>query len=177
VLVYRLDRFFRNTRHLLNAFEKLKQHGIAFQSATESFNTNEISGRLLLTFLGGIAEAERETIRERTQSGKLKSAREGKWVTGVPPYGYRLDKETKKLFSVPEQAKIVKKLFRWAVDEKLPLREIERRMNNLKVPPPYNTKYKKKQTLNYWHKRTIGRILTNEVYTGEFYFRKYKRPF
>src|SRR3989344_3092734 len=177
VLVYRLDRFFRNTRHLLNAFEILKASNISFQSATESFNTNEISGRLLLRLLASIAEAERETTRERTMSGKIKAAREGKFVCGVPTYGYFIEKPSRRLAVIPEQAKIVKKLFSWVVDEKLPLREVEKRMNQMKVPPPYNAKYKKRQTLNYWHRRTIGRILTNETYTGTFYYRKYKRPF
>lgn len=177
VLVYRLDRFFRSTRHLLNAFEILKASDVSFQSATESFNTNEISGRLLLRLLASIAEAERETTRERTMSGKIKAAKEGKFVVGVPTYGYFVEKTTKKLVVIPEQAKIVKKLFNWVVIEKLPLREIEKRMNQLKLPPPYNAKYKKRQTLSYWHRRTIGRILTNETYTGTFYYRKYKRPF
>ena len=177
VLVYRLDRFFRSTRHLLNAFEVLKASGVSFQSATESFNTNEISGRLLLRLLASIAEAERETTRERTMSGKIKAAREGKFVCGVPTYGYFIDNPSRRLAVIPEQAKIVKKLFSWVVDEKLPLREVEKRMNQMKVPPPYNAKYKKRQTLNYWHRRTIGRILTNETYTGKFYYRKYKRPF
>ena len=177
VVVYRLDRFFRNTRHLLNAFEVLKSYDVSFQSATESFNTNEISGRLLLRLLASIAEAERETTRERTMSGKLKAAREGKFVTGVAPYGYRIDKQTKKLILVPEQAEVVKKIFSLVIDERLSLREVEDRVNKLGLPPPYNAKYKKRKTLNYWHKRTIGRILTNEVYTGTFYYRKYKRPF
>ena len=177
VVVYRIDRFFRNTRHLLNSLEILKSYNIPFQSATESFNTNEVAGRLLLKVLASVADAERETTRERTMSGKLKAATQGKFVTGVPPYGYNVDKPTKKLIVVPEQAKIIKKIFRWVVDEKLPLREIEKRMNQMKVPPPYNTRYKKKQTLNYWHRRTIGRLLTNETFTGTFYYRKYQRPF
>ena len=176
VLVYRLDRFFRNTRRLLEALDILRSHNITFQSATESFNTNDPTGRLLITLLGGIAESERETIRERTMSGKLRAAKEGRWVTGVAPYGYRVD-ENKKLYVIPEEAKIVKKLFQWAVDEKMPLRLIERKMNQMKKPPPYTTKYAKKKTLGYWHCRTIGRILTNEIYTGNFYYRKYKRPF
>lgn len=176
VIVYRLDRFFRNTRRLLEALDILRAHNIAFQSATESFNTNEATGRLLITLLGGIAESERETIRERTMSGKLRAAREGKWVVGVPPYGYRVD-ENKKLYVIPAEAKIIRKLFQWAAVEKMPLREIEQKMNQLKVPPPYLTKYARKKTLGYWHRRTIGRLLTNEIFTGICYYRKYKRPF
>jgi len=78
---------------------------------------------------------------------------------------------------VPEEVKIVQKLFKWLIDERLSLNELERRMNQMKIPTPYFTKVKKRTTNNYWYKRTIGRILTNEVYTGVFYYRKYKRPF
>jgi site-specific DNA recombinase len=162
---------------MLNAFAQLATYGVTFQSASESFNTGEISGRLLVTFLAGIAQAERETTRERTMSGKIKAAREGKFVCGVPTYGYYIDKVTRRLVPIPEQAKIIRKLFSWVVDSKLPLKEVERRMNQLKIPAPYNAKYKKKVTLNYWHKRSITRILCNETYTGTFYYRKYKRPF
>jgi site-specific DNA recombinase len=176
VLVYRLDRFFRNTRKLLDAFEKLKVNDVALQSATESFNTKEISGRLLVTFLAGIAEAERDTIKERTTRGKLMAAKSGKWVTGVPPYGYKLIKKTKKLEIIPEEAKIVKQLYQWIVYEKLPLRELERRMNEMKIPTPFRTRTTRAVN-DYWYKKTIARILTNPTYTGNSPYRKYLRPF
>lgn len=65
VVVYKLDRFARNTRMFLKLFEELKQLDIGFQSATEAFNTSETSGRLLMQILASVAEAERETMCQR----------------------------------------------------------------------------------------------------------------
>src|SRR3989344_4262721 len=177
VVVYKTDRLARNLRILVNAIHDLEKIGIAFRSVTEPFDTSTSFGRANLNLFGTFAEFEKEMIRERTMNGKLKAAKTGKWVTGIPPYGYKVDKKTKKLVLIPEQAKVVQQIFKWLVDEKLPLREIERRMNQMKIPPPYSTKIKVRQTHNYWYRRTIGRIAVNQVYTGHFIYRKYKRPF
>ena len=177
LLVYKIDRLARSLMVFMDIIERLNGFGIAFRSVTEPIDSSSSSGQLMIQMLAMFAEFERKMIRERTMSGKLQAALEGKFVCGVPTFGYKIDKATKKLVIIPEQAKIVRKLFGWVVDEKMPLREVEKRMNQMKVPPPYNARYKKRQTLNYWHRRTIGRILTNETYTGTFYYRKYKRPF
>ena len=95
VVVYRLDRLFRNQRKLLNALAKFVSFGVSFQSSTEAFDTDTPSGRLMLQILGSFAEHERETIRDRMMSGKIRAARENKWVTGVAPFGYRVDKKKK----------------------------------------------------------------------------------
>ena len=63
VLVYRLDRFFRKTRLLLEAMERLSSHKVGFRSITESFDTTNITGRFMTTLLGAIAEMERDTIK------------------------------------------------------------------------------------------------------------------
>jgi len=176
VVVYKTDRLARNLRILVNAIHDLENLGVIFRSVTEPFDTSTSFGRANLNLFGTFAEFEKEMIRERTMNGKLKAAKSGKWVTGIPPYGFKVDKVTKKLILVPEEVKIVKKLFKWITEERLSLNELERRMNQMKIPTPYSTKTKKK-TNNYWYKRTIGRILTNEIYTGQYYYRKYKRPF
>lgn len=182
LIVYKLDRLFRNQRKLLNALEKLVAYGVAFQSSTESFDTETPSGRLMLQILGSFAEHERETIRDRMMAGKLKAASDGKWVTGVPPYGYRVDKKTKTLVLHPEEAEVVKQFYEWLVYEKCSLREITRRAIELDLPTPAHKsvngkKIKGEARSGKWYKRTINRILVNEVYTGTFYYNKYKRPF
>lgn len=177
VVVYKTDRLARNLRILVNAIHDLEKIGIAFRSVTEPFDTSTSFGRANLNLFGTFAEFEKEMIRERTMNGKLKAAKAGRWATGIPPYGYKVDKKTRKLVLIPEEAKVVQQIYKWLVDEKLPLREIERRMNKLKIPPPYSTKIKVRTTYNYWYARTIGRIATNLVYTGHFVYRKYRRPF
>lgn len=177
VIVYRLDRFFRSTRKLLDAVEKLLELGIEFKSCTESFDTSTPNGRFVLQMLGSLAELEREVIRERMSGGREQAARDNKWVTGVPPYGYRVDKKTKQLHIIPEEAKVVKDFYHWLVYERCSLTEITKRANGLGLPAPKHNTQKKRKTFNYWWKRSINRVLLNEVYTGDFYYRKYARPF
>lgn len=177
VLVYKLDRFFRKLRLLLEAVEILGTYDVGFRSITELFDTTNSSGKFMTSMFGAVAEMERDTIRERTMSGKTSAAKAGKWTTGVPPYGYRVNKETKKLAIFEEEADVVKKMFELLVYEKLPLREIGRYMKNSGIKSPKHTTIKTRNTHNVWHRRTIGRILTNETYTGRAFFRKYKRPF
>lgn len=177
VVVYKTDRLARNLRILVNAIHDLERLGVAFRSVTEPFDTTTSFGRANLNLFGTFAEFEKEMIRERTMSGKLKAMKTGKWVTGIPPYGYDVEEKTRKLVLNEKEAKYVKQMYEWLVNEKLSLAEIERRMNQKKVPSPYSTKITKRETYKNWYKRTIGRILTNEVYTGTFNYRKYKRPF
>lgn len=177
VLVYRLDRFFRNLKHVINAVEQLTEHKVAFRSATEPFETETINGELMFHLIASFAHHERKLIAERMGKGRERAAKEGRWVTGVPPYGYKVDKTTRTLVEVPEEAEVVRKFYHWLVYEKCSLTEITKRANELNMPAPKHKTIKKRKTHNFWWKRTINRVLVNEVYTGEFYYRKYKRPF
>lgn len=176
VIVYKTDRLARDLRILLNTLEELTSIGVDFRSVTEPFDTTTVYGKSMLQTMGMFAELEKGLIRERTCNGRETAAREGKYVYGLPPFGFRKDKKTEGLEPISTEIRMVKQLFKWLVDDKLSLREIQRRVNNnSKLPAPKYRIYKKKHTLNYWHKRTINRILTNEIYTGFSYARKYKR--
>lgn len=178
LIVYRLDRLFRNQRKLLNALQRLMDYGVGFQSSTEAFDTETPSGRLMLQILGSFAEHERETIRDRMMAGKTRAAKDGKWVTGVPPYGYRVDEKTQTLIIEKEEEVVVQKFYEWLVYEKCSLREITKRAIEQNLPTPKHKNARGKNRVGgRWYKRTINRILVNEVYTGQFYYNKYKRPF
>jgi site-specific DNA recombinase len=183
IIVYKLDRFFRNQRKALNALHELVELEVDFKSVVESeIDTSNATGRLMLQIMNAFTEHERETIRDRMMDGKLKAAANGKWVTGVPPYGYRVDKKTKTLTLHKEEAEVIKQFYEWLVYEKCSLREITRRAIEQNLPTPahksVNGKKIKDEVRNgKWYKRTIGRFLVNEVYTGKFYYNKYKRPF
>src|SRR5215510_3820292 len=66
VIVYKLDRLARSTLDLLETIRTLDQKGIAFKSLSEAWaDTTTPHGRLMITIFGGLAEFERELIRER----------------------------------------------------------------------------------------------------------------
>lgn len=71
VIVWRLDRLARSTRDLLEIAETLNGLGAGLRSLSEPWaDTTSPAGRMVLTVFGGIAEFERELIRERTSNGR-----------------------------------------------------------------------------------------------------------
>ena len=77
VVVWRLDRFGRNLRHLINTIEELAAAGVAFVSMGESIDTSSPTGRLMLGILASFADFERERIKERIQAGLQRARRQG----------------------------------------------------------------------------------------------------
>ncbi len=71
VIVWKLDRLARSTRDLLNTMETLNEAGTKFQSISEPWaNTTTHAGKMIMTVFAGIAEFERDLIRERTGAGR-----------------------------------------------------------------------------------------------------------
>jgi len=71
VLVYKIDRFSRNLKDLLNLVDELSFYGIGFKSATEPFDTTTSAGKLMFQQLGSFAEFERNRIAERVFPGMM----------------------------------------------------------------------------------------------------------
>jgi DNA invertase Pin-like site-specific DNA recombinase len=78
VTVTKLDRLGRSTRELLELIDRIGKAGAAFRSLGDPlWDTSNAQGRLLSTLLAGIAEFERELIRERTGEGRRRAMAAG----------------------------------------------------------------------------------------------------
>jgi len=78
LLVTRLDRLARSTRGLLNILDAVAKAGAGFRSLRDAWaDTTTPHDRLMLTVLGGLAEFERELIRERTGEGRARAKARG----------------------------------------------------------------------------------------------------
>ena len=69
IYVHDFTRLARSTKDLLDIVEYLKSKGIHLVSNKESIDTSTPTGKLMLTFLAGIAEFERENLLERQREG------------------------------------------------------------------------------------------------------------
>ena len=78
VTVTKLDRLGRSTRELLDLIDRIGKAGASFRSLGDPlWDTSSAQGRLLSTLLAGIAEFERELIRERTGEGRKRAMAAG----------------------------------------------------------------------------------------------------
>jgi DNA invertase Pin-like site-specific DNA recombinase len=85
VVVTRLDRLARSTSNLLEIAEAIRAKEAGLLSLAEPWaDTTSPAGRMVLTVFAGIAEFERELIRQRTEEGRQAAKKRG--VTfGRPP--------------------------------------------------------------------------------------------
>lgn len=78
VLVWKLDRFARSLRHLVNALAEFEARGIAFVSLRDNLDLSTPAGRLMFQVIGAMGEFERSLIQERVRAGLRNAVRKGK---------------------------------------------------------------------------------------------------
>jgi DNA invertase Pin-like site-specific DNA recombinase len=74
ILCWKVDRFGRSLKHLVNSIADLDSYGVAFVSLRDNLDLSTPSGRLMMQIIGAMAEFERSLIQERVISG-LRNAR------------------------------------------------------------------------------------------------------
>lgn len=83
VVVVKLDRISRSTKHLIELSETFDQMGVNFVSLGDSIDTTTPMGRFFFRVMASIAELERDMIVERTKDG-LEAARARGHAGGRP---------------------------------------------------------------------------------------------
>jgi DNA invertase Pin-like site-specific DNA recombinase len=83
VLCWKIDRFGRSLKHLVNALADLDAVSVAFVSLRDNLDLSTPSGRLMFQIIGAMAEFERALIQERVKAG-LRNARQKGKTLGRP---------------------------------------------------------------------------------------------
>jgi len=78
VLCWKIDRFGRSLKHLVNALADLNSYGVAFVSLHDNLDLSTPSGRLMFQIIGAMAEFERSLIQERVKAGLRNAKLKGK---------------------------------------------------------------------------------------------------
>jgi len=118
VIVYKVDRLSRSLLDFSQLLEFFDQNNVTFVSTTQHFNTRTSMGRLTLNILSSFSQFEREIISERTRDKMGAAKKKGKWIGGKPPLGYDLDKVNHKLVINPQEARIVKEIFKLYLEKR-----------------------------------------------------------
>ena len=160
VLVFwKLDRFARSLRDVVNVESFLDSHNVALHSVTEQLDTTTPFGRFSFRNLASAAQYEREIISERVQLCVQARAEQHQWVGRKIPIGYDKD-ESGRLSINRIEAKIVRRIFTLYI-KKRSMPDVADLLNNDGVVIP-NKKDKK------WRVWDIKRILDNPIYIGSF---------
>ncbi|MGQ9573553.1 MAG: recombinase family protein [Dehalococcoidia bacterium] len=78
ILIWKLDRWARSSRELLDDIDMLVSRGLHLIVMTQPIDTTSAVGRLQLQILAAFAEFERSLISERTRAGLARARARGK---------------------------------------------------------------------------------------------------
>lgn len=84
VIVWKLDRLGRHTRHLLELLDDFKERGIKFRSLRDGIATDpesDLGGAMaqaMITIISAFAQLERDQLSERTKAGMAVAASHGR---------------------------------------------------------------------------------------------------
>jgi site-specific DNA recombinase len=169
VLVYKVDRFGRDTLSGLQAVEKIRKYNVEIVSLTEPFDLNTPVGRYQFINYLNMAELERNNILDRMFLGATRAAKQGRWLGGIVPYGYYVDK--KHFLQINEyEANVVRKIYDMYVNDRMTVLDITVYLNSVNIPCNYAARGTGKRNAgekkSLWSPTTVQRILTSTTYMG-----------
>lgn len=95
VVVTSLDRMSRNASDAIRVTDELDRLGVALVVIREQIDLSTPTGRMMRTMLAGVAQMERDLIRERSIAGQRAKSARGQWPGGQPGFGWTLEGQGK----------------------------------------------------------------------------------
>ncbi|MFT8889933.1 MAG: recombinase family protein [Ethanoligenens sp.] len=163
VLTKSISRFARNTVDCLAYIRELKELGIPVIFEKENINTMTTDSEIVITMLGGFAQAESESISQNVRWGVRQSFKKGKVTFQYKRmYGYERG-EDKCPHVVPEQAKVVRRVFETYLAGSS-VKDIKTTLEAEGIPAASGKPV--------WSVSALQNLLRNEKYTGDALLQK-----
>ena len=77
ILVKKLDRLGRDTADMIQLIKEFDAMGVAIRFLDDGISTEGTMGKMVVTILSAVAQAERQRILERTNEGRLEAKAKG----------------------------------------------------------------------------------------------------
>ncbi|MGN0607155.1 MAG: recombinase family protein [Oscillospiraceae bacterium] len=163
IITKSISRFARNTVDCLNYIRMLKDINIPVYFEKESINTMDAKGEVMITIMASLAQQESESLSQNVKLGMQYRFQQGKPMINTTCFlGYDKDEEGNLVIN-PEEAEIVKRIFREYLDGASCIaicKGLER------------DSIKTSRGNERWHDTTIRKILENEKYMGDLLLQK-----
>lgn len=185
VVFRELERIGRDVEPIHLARKLLENVDLTLVSITEGFDLSTLGGEVHFGMSAVIAAYTRKQFLARARAGRFEVVRKGKWAGGRPPYGYRIGDDGKLIIQttpIPglrwSESDVVKNIFSWVVNDRLPMFKIADRLNKDHIPTPSRTagktitprKVPSRNRSNFiegqWLTTTINYILHHTIYKG-----------
>ena len=151
--VYSFSRLSRDTLQALFIEKEIKVKGASLVSVQEAEQCGDTpEKKMMRTILSAVAEYEKELIRARIKSSRATMRKNGKYLGGRRPYGYKQVGAGMRIKH--EEWKVISQMMKWR-DEGMTYQAITNKLNVKGIPSA---------TGGTWHYRGVYKILNEDVY-------------
>lgn len=174
LLAYMSDRIGRQEEYSFYVAE-LNRLGIEVWTIKDGqLKTEEHIDKLLNYIRFWQNEGESKKTGMRVHDTMVEMVKDGKFVGGKAPYGYKLvlsgeisnhGRALHKLVIVPEQAEVLRQIYSYAVNQGMGFQKIANTLNENGIPAPI---------LEKWKSGTVRSILMNPIYMGYIAYNRRK---
>ena len=163
VITKSISRFARNTLDCLKYIRQLKEKNIPVYFEKENINSMDSKGEVMLTIMASLAQQESQSLSQNVKLGLQYRYQQGEIQVNCNRFLGYAKNEKKKLVIVPEEAEIVKRIYREYL-EGASMLKIKRGLESDGI---LNGAGHEK-----WHTSNINQILRNEKYIGDALLQK-----
>lgn len=163
IITKSISRFVRNTLDCLKYIRQLKDKNIPVFFEKENINTMDSKDGVMLTIMASLAQQESQSLSQNVKLGLQYRYQQGEIQVNCNRFLGYAKNEKKKLVIVPEEAEIVKRIYREYL-EGASMIKIKR---GLEADGILNGAGHEK-----WHTSNINQILRNEKYIGDALLQK-----
>ena len=159
IVVIKLDRLSRRQKDVLYLIEDVfEPNYVGFKSVSEPFDTTTPFGKAAIGMMAVFAQLERETIIERVKEAKKEAARQGRFMGGPVPYGYKHIPGGKSVDIDDLESQTLRFIFDEYLTSGKGYQYIADCLNARGIRPP--------NTARVWNLSTVRFILHNSFYAG-----------
>ena len=179
IWVYKLDRLGRDAIDLLGVRRRLDALGVHLVSMVEGEQH-----ALAYDLQAVIADYGRVEFLRRSADGMDRAAREGRYMGGIAPYGYRVEGEKGHARLVPDDrvvwgdrtaADVIRVMYERVGRDERSCRQVADEFNSLGVPTHYardGRGVRGRETQAIWRAGRVRNMLVEPIYRGEQVFGK-----
>ncbi len=165
IMTKSISRFARNVVDTLKNVRELREHNVDVYFEKENIHTLDLDSEMFLALYSTFAQAESESTSLNVKLGLKAKMKRGEYVGCPKCYGYKLNKETKELEVIEEQANVVRMIFNWYADG-MGARLIARKLNELNIKSPKGGKFKPETVFSFINnEKYVGDLLQQKSYT------------
>ncbi len=161
IFVKSVSRFARNSLECIENIRLLKSYGTTVLFENDAIDTETMNSEMILYIKSAFAQSESLSGSKRVSTAIRMKMENGEYFNYTVPLGYKA--ENRKLVPIPEEAKIVRRIFREYIGGK-GIGKIVADLNKDSVPG------------KPWGVNRIRYILSNEKYCGDSLFQKKYTP-